>query len=62
MPALEEEKKRKKCRIETIIFNQYRFLLDDSGTIEKSKYNAFYEQKYLEDFNVYVRGSEGFQS
>ena len=29
--------------------------MDDSSTIEKSKHNAFYEQKYLEDFKVYVR-------
>lgn len=28
--------------------------MDDTSTIEKSKHNAFYEQKYLEDFKVYT--------
>lgn len=36
--------------------------MDDSSTIEKSKRNAFCEQKYLEDFKVYVRSFEDFRS
>lgn len=36
--------------------------MDDSSTIEKSKHNAFYEQKCLEDFKVYVRSFEDFRS
>ena len=36
--------------------------MDDSSTIEKSKHDAFYEQKYLEDFKVYVQSFEDFRS
>ena len=35
--------------------------MGDSSTIEKSKHNPFYEQKYLEDFKVYVRSFEDFR-